>query len=31
MKINFFSVRKDEMEYIHQFAKKYDIELNIDI
>lgn len=26
MKIDFFSVRDDEIDYIHQFAKKYDIE-----
>lgn len=29
MKVSFFSVRDDEIDYIHQYAKKYDIEIDI--
>lgn len=29
MKIAFFSVRNDEIDFIHQFAKKYDIEVHL--
>lgn len=29
MKIAFFSVRIDEIDFIHQFAKKYDIEVSL--